>query len=61
MRHPEPNLLAYLRAYSSVSEARASLGRYIGFYNSRRPHSSLGGQTPDQAYLNALTPIPAAA
>ena len=51
----------YLRAYASVSEARASIGRYIGFYNTRRPHSSLGGQTPDQAYLNALTPILAAA
>ena len=30
----------YLRAYASVSEARASLGRYLAFYNSRRPHSN---------------------
>jgi putative transposase len=51
----------YLRAYASVSEARASLGRYLSFYNSRRPHSSLDRQTPDQAYFNALQPIPAAA
>ena len=51
----------YLRAYASVSEARASIGRYLSFYNGTRPHSSLGGQTPDQAYLNQLTPIPAAA
>ena len=51
----------YLHAYASVSEARASIRRYLGFYNDRRPHSSLGGQTPDQAYLNRLTPIPAAA
>lgn len=51
----------YLRAYASVSEARASIGRYLGFYNRTRPHSSLGGQTPDQAYLNQTTPIPAAA
>jgi len=51
----------YLRAYASVSEARASIGRYFGFYNGRRPHSSLGRQTPDQAYLNQLTLIPAAA
>jgi putative transposase len=51
----------YLRAYGSVSEARASIGRYLGFYNGTRPHSSLGGQTPDQAYLNQPTPIPAAA
>jgi putative transposase len=51
----------YLRAYASVSEARASIGRYLGFYNGKRPHSSLGGQTPDQAYLQAPTPIVAAA
>ena len=31
------------------------------FYNGRRPHSSLGGQTPDQAYFNPPQPIPAAA
>ena len=35
----------YLRAYDSVSDARASLGRYLDFYNSRRPHSSLGART----------------
>ena len=52
---------AYLRAYESVSEARASIGRYFGFYNATRPHSSLGGQTPDRAYFNQPTPIPAAA
>ena len=33
----------YLRAYDSVSEARASIGRYLDFYNGRRPHSSLDG------------------
>ena len=51
----------YLRAYTSVPEARASIGRYLDFYNGTRPHSSLGGQTPDQAYLKTLPPIPAAA
>jgi len=44
----------YLRAYDSVSEARASIGRYLGFYNGRRPHSSLDGATPDQAYFAPL-------
>jgi putative transposase len=44
----------YLRAYDSVSEARASIGRYLGFYNGRRPHSSLDGATPDQAYFTSL-------
>ena len=45
----------YLRAYDSVSEARASIGRYLDFYNGRRPHSSLDDTTPDQAYF---TPLP---
>jgi putative transposase len=42
----------YLRAYDSVGEARASIGRYLNFYNGRRPHSSLDGTTPDQAYFS---------
>ena len=51
----------YLRAYRSVSEARSSLDRYLTFYNRSRPHSSLGGQTPDHVYFNPPPPIPAAA
>lgn len=51
----------YLRAYASVSEARTGIGRYIAFYNGRRPHSSLDGRTPDQAYFNPLLPDLAAA
>jgi putative transposase len=45
-----------LRAYAGVSEACASVGRYLGFYNGRRPHSSLDGKTPDQACFNPQTP-----
>ena len=44
----------YLRAYGSVGEARASLGRYLAFYNALRPHASLDGRTPDHAYFNHL-------
>ncbi len=44
----------YLHAYDNVSEARASIGRYLDFYNCRRPHVSLDGATPDQAYFTAL-------
>jgi putative transposase len=51
----------YLRAYASVPEARASIGRYLGFYNSRRPHSSLDGKTPDKGYFKPLTPVSVAA
>ena len=45
----------YLRAYDSVGEARTSICSYLDFYNRRRPHSSLDGATPDQAYF---TPLP---
>jgi putative transposase len=58
LQRPAP--LAYLRAYDSVGEARASIGRYLEFYNRKRPHSSLDAQTPDQAYLGCL-PLAAAA
>jgi len=45
----------YLRAYDSVGEARASIARYLGFYNTRRPHSALDRRTPDEAYFGAQT------
>ena len=48
----------YLRAYDSVSEARERIGRYLDLYNRRRPHSSLDGATPDQAYFATTTPLP---
>ncbi len=50
----------YLRAYETVSDARTSIGRYLSFYNSRRPHSSLDRQTPDAVYFNQ-PPLPVAA
>jgi putative transposase len=50
----------YLKAYDTVAEARASIGRYLSFYNTRRPHSSLDRQTPDRAYFTRLPQIAAA-
>jgi putative transposase len=50
----------YLKAYASVNEARASLGKYFAFYNTRRPHQALDGRTPDQAYFTPQQ-LPAAA
>ena len=49
----------YLHAYESVSQARTGIGRYIEFYNTRRPHSSLGARTPDVVYFQTL-PWPSA-
>jgi putative transposase len=50
----------YLRAYDSVGEARASIGRYLDFYNRKRPHSSLDARTPDRAYFDGLPMLAAA-
>ena len=44
----------YLHAYDDVPEARASIGRYLEFYNTRRPHTALDRRTPDQAYFATL-------
>ena len=49
----------YLHAYESVSQARMGIGRYIEFYNTRRPHSSLQARTPDVVYFDSL-PWPSA-
>ena len=50
----------YLKAYASVAEARAGIGKYLTFYNTKRPHQALDGNTPDAAYFNQLQ-LPAAA
>ena len=49
----------YLRAYESVTEAKHFIGRYIAFYNQRRPHSSLDGCSPDAVYFNQPTQLAA--
>ncbi len=50
----------YLRAYESATAVKAGLKRYFRFYNNRRPHSSLDGQTPDQVYFSMLSQTQAA-
>ncbi len=42
------------KAYDSVSAAKAGLGAYLAFYNTRRPHRTLGGKTPDAIYFGSL-------
>jgi putative transposase len=40
----------YLHAFETGTDLRAGLTLWIGYYNSRRPHSTLAGRTPDEAY-----------
>ena len=44
----------YLKAYEDGREARVSLGEYFHFYNTTRPHQSLGYLTPGEVYGNAV-------
>jgi putative transposase len=43
----------FLNAFETGSEARAGIGRWIGYYNTSRPHSTFGGRTPDEVYARA--------
>ena len=47
----------YLHAYDSVAEARIGIGRWIDFYNDRRPHQALGYRTPRHVYEAACPPV----
>ena len=49
----------YLRAYDSVADARASLGRYFAFYNTERRHQSLDRRTPDSVYYESAARLAA--
>ena len=41
----------YLKAYDTVSAAKASQGTFLDYYNRRRPHQSLDDETPDAIYF----------
>jgi putative transposase len=45
----------YLHAFETGSALRAGLRTWIGYYNAQRPHSTLAGQTPDEAYWATAT------
>jgi putative transposase len=40
----------FLNAFETGREARSGIGRWISYYNTDRPHSALGGRTPDETY-----------
>ena len=44
----------YLKAYSSLAEARHELAKYFEFYNQRRRHQGLDDRTPDEVYWSML-------
>ena len=46
----------YLYAFETGSEVRQGTGRWIDFYNKRRPHSKLDGKTPDEVYWQKSRP-----
>ncbi len=51
----------YLRAYSTVAEAKADIAKYFKWYNAGRPHSSLNHQVPNDAYFDELPTLKRAA
>lgn len=51
----------YLKAYSSIAEARKGLSEYFEFYNCGRRHQSLDRRTPDDVYLSTLPTMQVAA
>ncbi|EDZ45032.1 hypothetical protein RBY4I_239 [Rhodobacterales bacterium Y4I] len=40
----------YLHAWETGSEAKAGVGKWVDFYNRKRPHSALGGKPPAVVY-----------
>ena len=51
----------YLKAYDSVSAARADIAEYMGWYNAARAHSRLADLTPDEHYFARLPAMALAA
>lgn len=51
----------YLKAYDSVSQARADIADYLNWYNTQRPHSRLERLTPNEKYFGLLPALPKAA
>lgn len=47
----------YVRAYADGREAKAGISAYITLYNGYRPHSSLEGKTPNNAYFAQLAQL----
>jgi len=44
----------YLHAWETGSQARTGIGKWMNFYNCKRPHSALGGQPPAVVYWQCI-------
>lgn len=51
----------YLNAFETGSEARTGIGKWLGYYNTERPHSTHGILTPNEAYDRKIVPTRLAA
>ena len=47
----------YLNAFETGSEARTGIGKWLAYYNTKRPHSTHGILTPDEAYERKTVPM----
>jgi putative transposase len=45
----------YLKGYADGRQARAGIGAWIAFYNTRRPHQALGNKTPMAVWRAGVT------
>jgi len=44
----------YLHAWETGSQAKAAIGRWITFYNHRRPHTAHGGQPSTMVHFDSI-------
>ena len=44
----------YPQSYSTITEARTGIGKYINIYNKERLHQSVDYATPDEVYFKGV-------
>lgn len=53
MAHDQITGMSICAPTTACPRRDASIARYLAIYNGGRPHSSLDGRTPDEAYFGA--------
>jgi putative transposase len=54
LRRSLKNEDVFIKAYTSVAQARSGIGAWLGFYNDTRLHQALGYRTPREIFTAAL-------